>query len=878
MPRRSTLSVSDRATLLALPTEEADRIRVHSFSETDLALVRQRRGDANRFGFAVQLCLLRYPGVALTADRVVDDSLVHWVARTLWIDADVWPRYAARDETRREHQQELLTYLRMDAFGLSAFRTLVRELVDVALQSDKGLLLGSHALDTLRRRRIVVPPLDVIDRVCAQAVLIANRTIHRRLTRELTDDHRVRLDALLGIKDGEPATWLNWLRRSPTTPSSVVMLDHLDRLEHYQALDLPTDLGRDVHQNRLLKIAREGAQMRPTDLAGFESERRHATLAALAIEGRATVTDEIIDLHDRIMIRLFATALNKHRARFQDQGRAINDKVRLYASVGRALIDAREAGADAYAAIESVIGWDAFVTSITDADELARPGAFDHLPLVADQFPTLRRYTPRFLAALRFEAAPAARAVLGAIGTLRRMNDSGARAVPKDAPVGFVRTRWKPVVFTDKGIDRRGYEICVLAELKNALRSGDIWVEGSRQFRNFDDYLIPKAAFDRLAAAETLPLAIDVDAERYLEARLALLHDELATVNELAGDDALPDAAFGDAGLKMTPLDRSVPDEAQHLIDRISRLMPRVKITEMLTDVDDWTGFSQAFVHLKTDAPAKDRTRLLSAVLADGINLGLTRMADSSPDASYDQLSWLQAWHVRDETYAAALAVLVDAQLANPFAGYWGDGTTSSSDGQRFQTGDRGAGAGQINPRYGSAPGRLFYTHVSDQYAPFSTRLINVGVRDSTYVLDGLLYHESDLRIEEHYTDTAGFTDHVFALMHLLGFRFAPRIRDLKDTKLYVGRDAATYPELSAMIGGSINVRQITDHWDEILRLATSIRTGSVTASLMVRKISSYPRQNGLAVALRELGRLGEACSSSTGCRTWTCADACRRG
>lgn len=73
---------------------------------------------------------------------------------------------------------------------------------------------------------------------------------------------------------------------------------------------------------------------------------------------------------------------------------------------------------------------------------------------------------------------------------------------------------------------------------------------------------------------------------------------------------------------------------------------------------------------------------------------------------------------------------------------------------------------------------RTFYTHISDQYAPFSTKVVNVGVRDSTYVLDGLLYHESDLRIEEHYTDTAGFTDHVFGLMHLLGFRFAPRIRD----------------------------------------------------------------------------------------------------
>ena len=79
--------------------------------------------------------------------------------------------------------------------------------------------------------------------------------------------------------------------------------------------------------------------------------------------------------------------------------------------------------------------------------------------------------------------------------------------------------------------------------------------------------------------------------------------------------------------------------------------------------------------------------------------------------------------------------------------------------------------------------------------------VLGVGVRDSTYVLDGLLYHESDLRIEEHYTDTAGFTDHVFALMHLLGFRFAPRIRDLGDTKLYIPKGDATYEALKPMIG-----------------------------------------------------------------------------
>jgi len=470
--------------------------------------------------------------------------------------------------------------------------------------------------------------------------------------------------------------------------------------------------------------------------------------------------------------------------------------------------------------------------------------------------PTLRRYTPHFLAVLEFEAAPAARAVLAAIDTIRRMNESGSRVVPPDAPTAFVRARWKPIVFTDRGIDRRGYEICALSELKNALRSGDIWVEGSRQFRNFDDYLIPKETFAALSRSNALPLAVEPDGDRYLERRLAELDQQLATVNALARDDALPNATLGGAGLEMSGLERRVPDDAQRLIDRTSRMMPRVKITELLMDVDDWTRFTQHFVHLKTDEPAKDRTVLLAALLADGINLGLTKMAESSPGRSYGQLSSLQAWYVRDETYAAGLAELVNAQLANPFARHWGDGTTSSSDGQRFRTGDRGEGAGQVNPRYGRAPGRLFYTHISDQYAPFSTQVINADVRDATYVLDGLLYHESDLRIEEHYTDTAGFTDHVFALMHLLGFRFAPRIRDLADTRLYVPEDTAAYPELRAMIGGPIDVRQIRTHWEEILRLATSIRQGSVTASLMVRKLGSYPRQNGLAVALRELGRI----------------------
>ncbi len=312
---------------------------------------------------------------------------------------------------------------------------------------------------------------------------------------------------------------------------------------------------------------------------------------------------------------------------------------------------------------------------------------------------------------------------------------------------------------------------------------------------------------------------------------MQLLDEQLATVTRLAKDNELPDAILTESGLKITPLDAAVPDRAQALIDQTSQLLPRIKITELLMDVDDWTGFSRHFTHLKDGAEAKDRTLLLSAILGDAINLGLTKMAESSPGLTYAKLSWLQARHIRDETYSAALAELVNHQYRHAFAAHWGDGTTSSSDGQRFRAGGRGESTGHVNPKYGSEPGRLFYTHISDQYAPFSTRVVNVGVRDSTYVLDGLLYHESDLRIEEHYTDTAGFTDHVFALMHLLGFRFAPRIRDLGETKLYVPQGVQAYPTLRPLIGGTLNIKHVRAHWDDILRPASSIKQGTVTAS-----------------------------------------------
>jgi hypothetical protein len=123
----------------------------------------------------------------------------------------------------------------------------------------------------------------------------------------------------------------------------------------------------------------------------------------------------------------------------------------------------------------------------------------------------------------------------------------------------------------------------------------------------------------------------------------------------------LPDVFITVSGLKITPLTSVIPEEADQLIRQAYALLPRVKITELLLEVDDWTGFTRHFTHLKSQEVSKDRILLLTAILADAINLGLTKMAEACPGATYARLAWLQAWHIRDETYSAALAELVNA-------------------------------------------------------------------------------------------------------------------------------------------------------------------------------------------------------------------------
>jgi TnpA family transposase len=279
-------------------------------------------------------------------------------------------------------------------------------------------------------------------------------------------------------------------------------------------------------------------------------------------------------------------------------------------------------------------------------------------------------------------------------------------------------------------------------------------------------------------------------------------------------------------------------------------------------EVDSRTGFLDALVHAggKANRPAELKRDLIYVIVAEATNMGLTSMAESC-GVAYDTLAWTAEWYFRPETLEAANTAIVNYHHHLPLTESFGSGVLSSSDGQRFPTKGKSVTARAMSRYFARGQGISAYTHVSDQHSTYDTKVIVATAPESHYVLDGILGNGTDLPIVEHATDTAGATLANFALFDLVGKQLSPRIRDLAKITLYrTGPRAdfvARYPHAGPLLTRRANLELVAETWDDLLRVAASVKYGHATASLVVGKLcSSRRQQNALTSAVKEHGAL----------------------
>ncbi|GAA5531410.1 Tn3 family transposase [Herpetosiphon gulosus] len=835
--------------------------------EVDLQRVRRHNGSHHRLGFALQLGTVRFLGTFLANPIAVPPIVIDFMARQLAIATTyTLDRYLEREDTKWEHAREICQdYGYHDFHDQPWHFRLIRWLYARAwFSNERPFVLFEHAMAWLMHHKVLLPGPTTLERLIGTIQERSTTRLWQMIGGSLTPTQQQHLDDLVRAPTPNRQSPLDRLRKPPTTPTAVGMLAGLQRLKAIRDLGIAAHPIPMVPAGRLKTLARYAMGARAQAIAALQNPRRLATLRACAMQLEASAHDDVLDIFNQIINALFlSNETQKQKARTRSLSDLDAAAMQLQA-VCQMLLDQQYADSEVRPRIFHDHDPAHIAAAIATVRNLVQP---KHEPFEAQldgTYPHLRRFLPTLLETINFDGTLSGKPVLAALQFLRALD---APNPPKlhHAPTEVVGARWRRLVL-DSGqvVDRQFYTFAVLERLHQSLDRREVFVSPSERWGDPRAMLLKPDAWEsvRTHMCRTLGRLRDPHAE------LALLDTQLdaayaETAKNLPENPGVRIEKINDHDRPIiTGLDKlDDPLTLKQLRSEIQARMPRADLPEILLEINAMTGFADEFTHLSEGGTrATDLSLSICAVLlAEACNIGLEPLVNqSNPALTRERLAWVQQNYIRPETLTRANARLVAAQATIPIAQAWGGGEVASVDGLRFVVPVRTINAGGSPKHFPRQRGVTWYNGISDQNMGFNAIVIPGALRDAPYLLNVLLEQQTHLQIKEVMTDTAGYSDIVFGLFWLLGYQFSPRLADLKDMRFWRLDPKADYGLLNDVGRHTISTKIITEYWDELLRLAGSLKMGTVQADVVVRWLHGDKRPRTLARAVTEVGRMAK--------------------
>jgi len=441
----------------------------------------------------------------------------------------------------------------------------------------------------------------------------------------------------------------------------------------------------------------------------------------------------------------------------------------------------------------------------------------------------------------------------------------------KEVDISFATQNWRKAVLdkTRTGqFVRKHFEAMVFTALAEELRTGDVAVVGSEEYSDWSEQLLAWEVVQETLGSYLVEVGLaEAGESAKFDAKVfrRQLEDKLRNAGAAAdagypeNDGLVIDPETGIPSLKAFRADGQRPS-AKRLEQEIKARMPECSLMGIVARTAYWVEWWRRFGPPSGNEPklTDPLGRYVIVTFVKGTNMGPYEAARHIPGVSGHELSYVANKHFSIVLLNEAIADLVNAHARLDISQAWGDGTAVAADGTHMDTYLDNL-LSETSVRYGK-PGGIAYHHVSDTYIALFTHFIPCGVWEAVYIIEGLLKNTSEVQPTTVHADTQGQSFPVCALAHLLGFDLMPRIRNWKELTFYRPSKQSEYIHIDALFGepgkNTIDFDLIESQFRHLMRVAVSVREGTISSSTLLKRLRSGSRKNATYAAFREVGRV----------------------
>jgi TnpA family transposase len=837
-------------------------IEYGTLSDTDFTLIKKCRGESNKLGFAYQLIFIRLLNRAPRQSPFeIIEEIVIYAGMQLSLDTSIIDLYSSRQKISA-HQKIIISHLQCSVFN-DHTQTLLKDFIfQQALQFEPISLLHIKSVGFLRDLKILLPSEDTLLRIVRAQRFVARQLLFDKIHTCLSPDIINKLDALLEVtsdyspiadlkspvKNASPDTVLNLIERSEciiATGALQVNLEH-------------------VNNNYQRTLANEVKRCSADRIKKMEPTRRYTALVCFLKQAHQNNTDLLISSYIKLINAAHTRSETQVEKKFKQNEAMIRKSLENYEEIKVVIRDKTIPDAQLRLVLYDRFP-DELEMDLPEMHALLKGEKIQIFKAFTDKYSYFRQFTPKLftLLALQAESTNTESNTLKALDVLTQLNKDNKRTLPNNVPLGFIPKSLKKVVVNGKDdIDRRAWECALYLKVRDEIKQGNINASQSKRYSSIKNFFITNDDMKLIAESFFKRSGFPEDRSQvreYFTKRLSKAYKEYFNREP---ENEYAKVVNGKWTLGTDPAEIFSPERKKELDAMKSWLNKRmrfIKLPALLIEVDNDIHFTEALTLPGENGSSSIDSifGVLATLMAHGCNIGSYTMSKLIEGITYKEICRITDWQFTNDSMRVALSWIINAMSKLGITKQWGTGKTSSSD-AHLKTFNQKVSEQSYQARIGDFA-LAFYTFVADNYAPFHSKPFDCAEGEAPHALDGFLYNESDLPLEEHYTDTRAAATITFSAFAWYGRKYSPRIRGIKNHNIYMIDPEMDYGNLSPLLKhkeAQINLSYIENNWEEMAQFYASIEQGNVTASVALRRLLSLSKKNTFYKANLYLGRI----------------------